>query len=244
MNMKKLQTLLIGSLILNAGLFATIGMNSKKATETHSNTAETPTASPTRPQEKSEVSASFPPSAESRPSFPSQASQSSRLEANSYAAAGAAPSSPVSPSKVRRSSGVSAQSSQAASISSGSPSTIDSAPLPVAGSVAPAPSSLAVISIPTGPGNSITYRGQQAAITASRAATDSQSASLDAVVTPVSEQSSNSGNAQAGNSSGSKSNGTMSFDDQLFRTKWGWEAYDQARKAAALAASASATPGN
>jgi hypothetical protein len=36
----------------------------------------------------------------------------------------------------------------------------------------------------------------------------------------------------------------MPFDDQLFRTKWGWDAYDQARKAASLAASAAATPGN
>jgi len=245
--MKKIQVLLIGSLILNAALFLIVGVNSKKAAETLSLAAGVSTESAPKPQKKNaELSETLAVPVESRLPVSPQAARFSTAEASSYTVANASISSPALPHKARASSTVSTPSPVASPAPSSSASSGYLTPLPAEGSSAPPLSSPVTISISAGPGNSITYRGQQAAITASRAATDSEPASLDASVTPAAEQSANSSTVQTGNSTGTAftSNSSMPFDDQLFRTKWGWDAYDQARKAASLAASAAATPGN
>jgi len=238
--MKNIQALLIGSLILNVALFAIVSVNSgRKTPATLARSVEVSAVAVPKAQEKSvDIPETVSPSAESRPSTPARTSRFSSPEANSYSVANAPASSPGAAYAVRTASPALASSSP--TLSSPAPA----APLPAAGSSAPILSSPVAISVPSGTGNSITYRGQQAAITASRAATDSEPASLDASVTPFSEQSSNSSTTPTGNSTepGAGSSMSLSFNDQLFRTKWGWEAYDQARKAASLAASAAATP--
>lgn len=237
--MKKIQTLLIGSLILNVALFATVGVNHKKTPETSPRSAELSAAAVTKPQEKNiEPQETAIPSGESRPFNPPRTSRPSSPETAPYTVATSPTSSTVS-TYTARNAGPATASSAPSTAAAPSASV---APVPAAGSSAAILSSPVAISIPSGPGNSIRYRGQQAAITASRSATDSAPASLDASVTPVTEQSPSSGTAQAGTSPGAVSGSSMPFDDQLFRTKWGWEAYDQARKAASLAASATATP--
>lgn len=238
--MKKIQSLLIGSLILNAALFAIVGVGSSKKTETAPRSAEVSAASAPKPQAKNvEIPDMVAPLAKSQPSLPAHTSPFSSAEASPHTA-----SSPVPTYAARNASPVSASSSPKISDPSSSASSGYAAPLPSTGASAPIQSSPVTISIPAGPGNSITYRGQQAAITSARTATDSEPASLDASVTPAAGPASNSSTAQTGNSPEAASNSSMPFDDQLFRTKWGWEAYDQARKAASLAASAAATTGN
>ncbi|GAT31456.1 hypothetical protein TSACC_14 [Terrimicrobium sacchariphilum] len=243
--MKKIPILLIGSLILNASLFLIIGAGGKKPTGTRTHAAGESTESAPRPQEKNtELSETVSPPLEPRASSSPQTPRLSANEASAYTAANSPVSPPASPYKTRTASTASALSPAISSVPSSSTSSGYVAPLPDAGSSAPIQSYPVAISIPAGPGNSITYRGQQAAITAARAATDSEPASLDASVTSVAGSAPNSSTAQTGNSTEAPQSSSMSFDDQLFRTKWGWEAYDQARKAASLAASAAATPGN
>lgn len=242
--MKKIQTLLIGSLILNAALFLIVSAGTKKATETLPHATGESAVSAQKPQERNtELSGAVAAPLESWPSTLPQTPRPSANEASAYTVANSPGASPASPNKSRTASAASTSPS-VSPVPSSSTSSGYVAPLPAAGSSAPIQSSPVAISIPAGPGNSITYRGQQAAITAARAATDSEPASLDASVTPVAGSASNSSTVQTGNSTEATTSSSMPFDDQLFRTKWGWEAYDQARKAASLAASAAATPGN
>lgn len=237
--MKKIQALLIGSLILNVALFATLGVNHKKTPEPLTHSGGISAVAAPKPLEKNnEAQETAGPSGESRPFNPAQASRPSSPETAPYTVANPPASATVSTHSARNAGSVPASSAP----STAAAPSASVAPLPAAGSAAPILSSPVAISIPSGPGNSITYRGQQAAITASRAATDSAPASLDASVTPATEQSPSSSTTQAGTSPGAVSGSSMPFDDQLFRTKWGWEAYDQARRAASLAASAAATP--
>lgn len=90
--------------------------------------------------------------------------------------------------------------------------------LPPAGAPVSIPSSLPVRS--SSPGNSLSHQGQR--ITVEEAEADSLEISINPdPFTP-----------------GKNSNSGLSYEDQLFRTKWGWQAYDQAR----AAARASSTP--
>jgi len=89
---------------------------------------------------------------------------------------------------------------------------------------------------PVSPGNALVSNGQRVSIQQVLTGVGGRGTALDVIITPAGDTPHYSASAQSGadvvQNHASRSRAGLTYEQELFRTKWGWAAYNAANRAA------------